>query len=663
MEYEEIIESLKKYYKENPKLVFYKKCIDKIEENTGILEKIPFNKYILESVRINICYNQSKYKIYLYNTKKNNCTNYLIKLNDETKDKLIKQLVCVTEYNDVLSLARDVKLPKIEFKKRNDLNYIYVVISKDEPKFKNQYYKLDNLYEASGYLFGIDIFNILRYQRLDRIEDFIKKGGESYDIYKLLNDFLGVLKKYDWKDRERIVIFSSVLWQALGLTYTRDVDILILAEDKTKEEALKKYDMKKTGLDIDESILINTGDWVNRDKIYKYKSSWITHILPNLVGAEDIFEVISNAKYNFMFMGIKFTSLDLNLKKFLSRSNVNSLTDLIMLEKINKYELGESFCIPNMTIRTGKLVVFDDKYIEKIHHDIKIKVKEYYNYDISYEEVKKMLKKCSTNSYDIYKGKIMYDPDTTIIKKFHLDVKEQIFYKYCKNINYLLDVGTGKLTDARFWNRVGIKNVIGIEPSIESIKSGMEKVKKFGTKTNIQIVNGIGDEDWEKNNKYKSIFDNKYDVVTFQYTLHYMIQNFDILLNNLKKVIKSGTKIIMLLMDGNLIHNELQKYGRIEIRNAQEPIFSIVPKYDYKNTKLTNNNDVLVYFKGAYGVASGSIEPLVNIENLIEKLKESNIRLIERKKFLDYNSKTKHEMSYIQKKVSYYYTSLIFTFL
>ncbi|QKF93919.1 mRNA capping enzyme [Fadolivirus algeromassiliense] len=664
----DILDSLNKYYKDNPKLVFYKDCIDKINNykfnDNQLLFKLKPDNYLLESVRINLCYNQDKYHVYLYNKKKKNCTNYLIKVDDIIKDKLLNQLVCITEYNDILSLSKKIKIPPIKFNKKDNNNHIYIIISNKPKKFNNTYYEFKNLYEISGYVFGVDIKNLLKYQRLDRIIEFINKGGESLKLYELLNNYYKILKSYSWQERERIIVHSGVIWQALGLTYTRDIDILVLAENEGVDNARKlNKKFNDYNIEIESTVLANDGNWYTIDqKIYKYKANWFTHILPSLSGADDIFEVISNPVYNFSFMGIKFLSIDMNIKRFLSRSNPNSLTDLIMFEKLNGFKLGENLCIPNMTIRQGKLVVFDEKAINDIHFMVKRKVKEFYNYDITLDEVKNILKKCNLQAYNIYKGKNVYDPDTYLIKRFHLDVKQQIFYKYCKGIEYLLDVGSGQLTDAQYWNRVGVKNVIGIEPSVDSIKKGLERLEKFGTKTNIKLINGVGDVDWKSDKKYSSIFNHKYDVITFQYTLHYMIYNIDTLINNILQVTKKGTKIIVNCMDGRLIHSELNKHGRIEVRNEQEPIFAIVPMYDYKQSTIPPKSDVLVYFKGAYGVASGSVEPLIDITSLIRKFGENNYKLLEIKKFLDYNSQNKNKMSNTQKKVSYYYTSLIFEY-
>jgi SAM-dependent methyltransferase len=651
----DILKSLSLYSKKNPKFIFYQKCIKTIENlNTDLISNLEYDPQILASAKIELLTNIDNYQIHIVEKIIDKQTNYTIKLKNDEIDKLVHQLVCITEYNTVLSLANKQKDIGIKFNQK-----INFVVSKKGDNITG--YQLKNLYEISGYIFGIETIELLKYQRLDRIIEFINRGGESRKMYELLDTYLEYIRKYDWETRERIMVFSGCVFQPIGLTYTRDIDLMFLNENKSPEDAKRiKNDFDKYA---DPLVLANDNKWyTKRSQVDNYKSIFYNHTLPSFVGAEDIFEVCNNPKYNFAFMGIKFLSLEINIMRYLLRSSPSSFTDLIMLEKINGIQLGDKLCVPNMTVRLGRVTVFNNESIDKMHQEIKKKAKEYYNYDISVAEISKILKKCNLNAFDIYRGKNVYDPDTNIIKKFHLDIKQQIFYKYCKDINYLLDVGSGQLTDAQYWNRVGIKNVIGIEPSIDSIHKGLERLKKFGTKTKIELINGVGNIDWKSEEKYSKIFDHKYDAITFQYTLHYMMHNIEVVMENILRVCKKNTKVIILCMDGDLIHSEIHKNGKIEVRNAQEPIFAIYPQYDYKDINLPKNSDVLVYFKGAYGVASGSVEPLVDIKRLIRFFENNQFKLLELKKFLDYNSKNKNKMSNIQKRVSGYYTSLVFNF-
>jgi SAM-dependent methyltransferase len=313
-----------------------------------------------------------------------------------------------------------------------------------------------------------------------------------------------------------------------------------------------------------------------------------------------------------------------------------------------------------MTIRQGKIVAFYGKYLDIYFNAVQKALKEYYNKNYSIDEIKKLIKHCNTEGYDIYKGVMVKDPDTDIIKFFHIMIKKEIIKKFASNANYLLDVGSGKLTDMRIWQEFNVKNVVGIEPSIESIKMGEERLEKFGFTGTIKVINGVGDENWNLMEKYKIALENKYDVITFQFTLHYMMNNIDTVIKNLKKVMLPKCRIIITCMDGNKIHSDFQRYKHIEVRNRQEPIFAILPLYDTSKDIPVKDNNIIVYFKGAYGVSSGSIEPIIDINKLIRILEENDIHLIERKNFSEYNIDIKKRMGPHQLRVSSYYMSLVF---
>jgi len=138
------------------------------------------------------------------------------------------------------------------------------------------------------------------------------------------------------------------------------------------------------------------------------------------------------------------------------------------------------------------------------------------------------------------------------------------------------------------------------------------------------------------------------------------MNNIDLIIKNLDKVIKKGTKIIITCMDGNKIQNEFVRFGKVEVRNNQEPIFAIVPFYKVSDKIHEKDNNILVYFKGAFGVSSGSLEPIIDINKLINIFEKNNIKLIERKNFADYNIPIKSKLYPNQLKVSSYYMSLIF---
>jgi hypothetical protein len=58
----------------------------------------------------------------------------------------------------------------------------------------------------------------------------------------------------------------------------------------------------------------------------------------------------------------------------------------------------------------------------------------------------------------------------------------------------------------------------------------------------------------------------------------------------------------------------------------------------------------------------GSIEKIVNVNKLSKIFTENGYKQLERKPFLDYNSRIKDQMTTIQKNVSKYYTSIVFEY-
>jgi hypothetical protein len=138
------------------------------------------------------------------------------------------------------------------------------------------------------------------------------------------------------------------------------------------------------------------------------------------------------------------------------------------------------------------------------------------------------------------------------------------------------------------------------------------------------------------------------------------MNNINVVMNNLKSIVKSGTKIIITCMDGNKIQSDFKKFGKVEVRNKQEPIFAIVPFYKVTDVIPEVDNNILVYFKGAFGVSSGSLEPIIDINKLIKIFEDNQYKLVERRNFADYNIPVKNKLQPQQLKVSSYYMSIIF---
>lgn len=650
-------------YKMNDKFTYHKTCIDKLKLNSKKeIHRMQPKPYILYGIRLYLLNNIDKFRFVLSKHKYKNTSYFKIKLDSKEKDNFLSLIKLMESFKSNILKLNEVNIS--ELKNIFDTDTIYFNIISDKIELQD-YIEIKNYYDSISFLLNIESLNILKYQRLDRIKKFLL-NSEGLKVFEILQSFNEMVHSMTFEERDKYIIHSGTILEAIGTTYTRDVDVIVLKPELQPNEAkelIQNMNSTYKDLDIDQSVVDKYGDYHTKgtEEPLKYKKQWFTYQLPSSDGADDIYEVLLNSKFHFFFIGMKLFNLNLTFNRFLQRSSISSMADLLMLYDINGIDIRNKICLPNLTIRQGKIKVFYGEYLETYFKTLQKSLKEYYNTDYTIDQLKKEIKHCNEMGFDIYKGEMVKDPDTDIIKFFHILIKKEILKKNASNCKYLLDVGTGKLTDMRIWDEYNIRNVVGIEPSAESLKLGEERVKKFGFKGHLDLINGVGDEDWTLNEKYKIALANKYDVVTFQFTLHYMMNNINIVISNLKKVMLPKCKIIITCMDGNKIQNDFNRYGHVEVRNKQEPLFAIFPMYK-GNTIPEKDNNILVYFKGAYGVSSGSFEPIIDIEKLINILKENKINLIERKNFADYNIDIKKKLHPNQLRVSGYYMSLIFEY-
>ena len=315
--------------------------------------------------------------------------------------------------------------------------------------------------------------------------------------------------------------------------------------------------------------------------------------------------------------------------------------------------------MPNLNVRSGVVTIFSDKHIDQMYHSISARLKKWYHENYQYNDIKKMITRCALKNEEIYEGYAAYDNETGIIRKFHRSASMTYIQNNARNVNYLLDVGSGKISDINTWKYANIRHVVGVEPSHASVLKARERIKKERA-YNIDVVEGYGDEDWN-NPKYNIVTKNKYDTITFNFTIHYMIKNIDQLMKNISDVSKQGTKIIVFCLDGKSIYDVLKQSGKLEVVINNDPIWGIY-QYNQKANEQTMPDifEIMAYFRGTYGVQNGSIEYLVNTDKLIDTFKHNGFRLLESRKFDTIRNKNSEKMSKIQLTVSKYHMVIIF---
>lgn len=386
-----------------------------------------------------------------------------------------------------------------------------------------------------------------------------------------------------------------------------------------------------------ELIYVAAGDNYNSVQEFKKKvRNYKYHLL--FKDENHIFEAVADPNYHYHYLGLKFVSLDMlatNLKKI---SSSESLASLLLLEINNKF--FTKICFPNLTVRHGVASVFSDKLI-----DIKLKkilnILKERNIIMTYDELKDKIPKCRDKAFEIYESRPQRNDVTNGVIAYHNDVMKY-YIDNAFDKEKLLDIGAGPLRQVEFYEKIGFKELVAIEPSQSSIETGLERYKNRCKKLKLVFIEGVGDEPWLNNNNYKPIIDKKlYKSVLFKFTIHYMIRNLDILLDNLKMVVDKGCTIVISCIDGSKLVNNM-KNGKYEIVNrveGEEPVL-LYGVYDFPSEYDTENyKQIMIYFNGVYGVDNGSIEYVVNIDYLVSKFKEIGFENTFSKNFADIDIK------------------------
>ena len=127
--------------------------------------------------------------------------------------------------------------------------------------------------------------------------------------------------------------------------------------------------------------------------------------------------------------------------------------------------------------------------------------------------------------YKKYSGNIKFNEAVKYVKRFHNMTKKYFIDNYSNNINILIDVGSGRGSDARYWVDNKVKFAIGIEPSPDSIKQAirwyvrLQKMNKGKKHLFIDDASGtILSKDGELNPiKIRNEFQNYLDIFNVKY--------------------------------------------------------------------------------------------------------------------------------------------------
>jgi hypothetical protein len=305
-------------------------------------------------------------------------------------------------------------------------------------------------------------------------------------------------------------------------------------------------------------------------------------------------------------------------------------------------------------------------------------------------------------------------------------VKERLFRLF-KNKSYkLLELACGKGGDLHKWIEASFNLVVGVDYSIDNILNSEDGVyarynkavsrnittitkhpmifyqhdlTKQWDESNISNDNLalMRDVVWGKTNKtdlkedksilknFMNVMNDKFNVVSCQFAIHYFFENdqtLDIFCDNLNKVIKKGGYFIGTTLDGGLVkrmlreENNIEKFkqGVIEWNNGEviakindNVVWMVKEKNIKKEDGIGLGQEITVYIET---INREYNEYLVDFDILEDKLKERDIILVNKEELKElgltsssgsfemfYDDYVKNyqfnQMSQIQKKFSY----------
>lgn len=613
MDSNDVIISLNKYKTEEFETDFLNDTITYFD-GKGKISKISENDYMLAGLRLHVLYN--KFFIYLSPNKtnlKNVCYRQL-NLSRNQATNLKNQMTGLKK--NTFHICDNVKATTLKS---------FLIISPVEIKSEQIYLLHDDLKLA---LLGVHSLKFLEYQNLD---NYCKIWSKSEKIFDELVVYKKKLSKLSWQERDKILIFNGLIYNFLGTIPTLDISLLIVSNNKNDSKLKDVFTNYNTAfitqIDDDETLKSTTDSY--------YQIQWFIHKLPALVGAPDIYTMLIDTKYHFYFMGLKCISLFGNMKKTISKTDWQSFIDIYLIKIINKLDYMNELCIKNIVIKHGKAQVNTDAYIEIMYETIHKFAKKTYGIDIPIAYIKTHFKKCSDKFETIYKNKVSYiDPLIREQIGIHRNVSQHYIMRYGRDKENLLDMGSGKLSGSYIYQKARIKNVYGVEPSIYSVELAKETAKKVHN-VNFTLIHAFADK--PLNLKVK------FDIITFIFTIHYMIKNLDVVIDNIKKASKKGTIIIITCVNGDKILKYLSDNDRYEAQYRDDVYWGVY--------KFNTNDKYLFFMKDVYGLEMGSEEYLTPVNDLIEQFKQNDINLIYSNSFKDEygkipNAKKIHNFQY-----------------
>ena len=242
------------------------------------------------------------------------------------------------------------------------------------------------------------------------------------------------------------------------------------------------------------------------------------------------------------------------------------------------------------------------------------------------------------------------------MRRFHNKVKEQLYSKYCKNSNYLLELCSGKGGDMHKWIFNNIKNIDGYDISDRNINECKRRFESLQQKKELNY--NFYNLDLTKDNAYDKIYKNNtngFDVVCCQFGFHYFFEckdHFDNITRILDTSLQIGGYFIITFLDDTKI-NKLFDGKKLCSREKDGEIIYILEK-DNNDTEKIYGNRLKISLNGNNILGEGSDEWIINYQELLNNMEKLGFECLETELFENiYNNSNYTELIDCEKDISF----------
>jgi SAM-dependent methyltransferase len=371
------------------------------------------------------------------------------------------------------------------------------------------------------------------------------------------------------------------------------------------------------------------------------KNCGITDVNNNIVSVDTVFE-----RFNDETVG-EYAFNETKNKWELYKVRYDKTADY---SKTKKYNLCKSDCSfgnnVNVALNTLESVLFPVTVQDLLNKDL-----------LEYGQTEYFVNKNSAKS------------SIQAMRNFHnIEIKGWMYSTYCRNAEWIIELGVGRGSDINRWHSNGVKTVVGIDLDTNALQELVLRNKEKGGVTNIETIKGnlqtglARDGVIEKDMKYK-LLPNKehYDCIVAQFFIHYVLEkrsNIQQLMRFVSSYLKPEGHFMFTTFNGERLNQFfIDKGNVVELRKNGDLLFKIEKLYE--GSQLENFGQKVNVFVESIG--SFNIEYLVNIDYLIEVARKENLVCIVNKPFAEfYKPNGKYPMSTEEQTYSFLNQVVVF---